>query len=124
MHRREFIRFSHSLYIFQGGYLLVFILVASFGLVWSGTCTVARCFRGGNSKEREKKNSRLMSRIAKSRVHICTWGWIFESAAGEQWRIPFYSVDIRLILVITHFVAFAVVKPPYPIAIALHISIY
>lgn len=36
MHRREFIRFSHSLYILQGGYSLVFILVASFGLVWFG----------------------------------------------------------------------------------------
>lgn len=36
MHHREFIRFSHSLYIFQGGYSLVFILVASFGLVWFG----------------------------------------------------------------------------------------
>lgn len=64
-----------------------------------------------------------MSGIARSRVHICTWGWIFESAAGEQWRMLFYSMDIRLILVITLFVAFAVVTPQYPIAIALHISI-
>lgn len=36
----------------------------------------------------------------------------------------FCSMDIRLVLVVTLFVAFAVVKPPYPIAIALHISIY
>lgn len=46
-----------------------------FGLVWSLHCCSVLWGEKRNSKEREKDYSRLLSGIAKSRVHICTWGW-------------------------------------------------